>query len=122
MSDTNGTNHKETRVPSTAFTPETARAAGLKSAEARRRRKDPDDKAKGALLDGAADAAKVLVAVAGAKEGFEDVKPELRLKAALVVLEYVLGKPRGLVPDGTGDEPSEQAPADAFAALLEERS
>ncbi len=96
------------------FDSESARAAGRKSGQRRRRKKNPDGDARDALLQGAGDAANTLVEVIRGSAGFEDVKPELRVKAALVVLEYVLGKPAGFL----GDE-GEEAPAEPdFASLL----
>lgn len=87
------------------FDSETAALAGKKSGEVRRRKKKPDEQARNALLSGAADAASALVEVVRGEAGFEEAKPELRFKAALVVLEYVLGKPRGFdeAPDNEAD-------------------
>lgn len=97
------------------FTSEQAREAQRKSVAARLAAKDPDGKARKALLKGAADAADVLISVANASKGFEDVKPELRLKAALVVLEYVLGKPKGFDNE---EEDAPEVPENIFEALL----
>jgi len=96
------------------FDVESAREAGRKSGESRRRAKDPDAAARDALLRGVSDSVDVIVRIARGTSGFDDVKPELRFKAALTVLEYAWGKPKGnLAPDESEDEPE-----DAFAALL----
>jgi hypothetical protein len=100
------------------FDAETAAEAGKKSGEVRRRRKKPDDRARQVLLDGVNDAARALVAVATAGEGFEEVKPELRFKAALIVLEYVLGKPKGLMDESEEGTADDEQPKDPFTALL----
>lgn len=94
------------RERTSAFSADTARAAGQKSGAARRARKDPDSAAKLALLAGASSAADLLVAIAAGTDGYEDVKPELRFKAASIILEYVLGKPRGLTEEKPEEDPA----------------
>jgi hypothetical protein len=97
------------------FDSQSAAEAGRRSAERRKRRENPEPDAREALLQGAADAASTLVAVIRGDAGFEEVKPELRVKAALVVLEYVLGKPTGFLSDDEEEAPA----APNFAALLQ---
>ena len=96
------------------FTAESAAEAGRKSGNVRRRRREPDARARDALKAGVIGAAEAVIAASRASEGFEDIKPELRLKAAFVVLEYVLGKPKGFEEEIAPEE----IPADPFAALL----
>lgn len=78
-------------------------AAGKRSGEVRRRRKNPNEAARDALLGAAKGAADVIAAVSEGRDGFEDAKPELRFKAATIVLEYVLGKPKGLTEEEPDD-------------------
>lgn len=100
------------------FTAESAAEAGRKSGEVRKklaeRRNNPSLATQDALLGGAGKAAQVLVDVATASSGFEDVKTDLRVKCALVILEYVLGKPRGFETEPE----KEVVPEDLFGSLL----
>jgi hypothetical protein len=111
-------NQGGTVVSDTKFTSETAAEAGRKSGETRRRRKKPDEAARAALSSGASAAANALVSIVKGDEGFEQVKPELKFKAALVVLEYVLGKPAGLLQneDKSGEDSDSGVPT--FDSLL----
>jgi len=101
-------------LPVPVLTQEQRAAGGRKSAAIRARRKAPDARAREALASGAAEAAKALVSIIRGDDGFEEVKPELKFKAALVVLEYTLGKPAGLVQE----EDEKPAAGPTFEDLL----
>lgn len=103
-------------MPFTSNDPEAAAAAGKRSGEVRRIKRNPNEKAKAALLRGVSSAAETIVAVCAGEAGFEEAKPELRFKAAELILAYVIGKPAGVL-----DEPEKAENDDAtnpFASLF----
>lgn len=91
---------------------ESARAAALLSAEARKRRAEmnPLDRALESLKAESPALVKELLKAAMGKDEFSDLKVEVRLRAIERALEYGLGKPR-VTRDDPG--PEEEAPPTA---------
>lgn len=85
-------------VPTTAFTPESARAAGLKSAEARkarvaRRAADPAFALREDLQEALPDLTADLLKAARGRAPFDTLPPDKRLAALFRALEYAVGRP-----------------------------